>query len=120
MTIKEVQEAFEELRKDGQDDEDILAILYLMFQDDKIDINELSDLVQVLGYELTPEFLAMSPEDQKTKGYEEIANPDITEKEIEEAKEIPEDEEKEKGKDGDDEDEDEEVEKARAKKLFGM
>ena len=109
MTIKEVQEAFEELRKDGQDDEDILAILYLMFQDDKIDINELSDLVQVLGYELTPEFLAMSPEDQKTKGYEEIANPDITEKEI-----------KEKGKDGDDEDEDEEVEKARAKKLFGM
>ena len=71
MTEKEAKRAFEEMRKAGADDNAILGTLYSLFQDDKIDINELGALVNVLGYELTEEFKNMSPEDQKVKGYEE-------------------------------------------------
>ncbi len=80
MTVTEIKKVFDELKAEGNDDDDILAILYLMFQDGKLTIDELSDCVQILGYELTPEFLAMSPEDQKTKGYEEIDEPEVPKK----------------------------------------
>ena len=63
-----------------------------MFQDDKITVEGLEGLVETLGWHLTEEFKAMSPEDQKTKGYEEIEDEGgegATETEIEAAKEYP-------------------------------
>lgn len=70
MTIDEAKQAFATMKKQGADDNTILGFLYNLFQNDKIDVNQLGALVNVLGYELTDEFKNMSPEDQKTKGCE--------------------------------------------------
>lgn len=43
-----------------------------MFVDDELDINDLEIFCNALGYEMNEEFKNMSPEDQKTKGYEDI------------------------------------------------
>lgn len=72
MTVEETKRAFAELKAQGQTDEDILATLYVMFADDKISLKELENLINVLGYELTEEFKAMSPEEQKVNGYKEV------------------------------------------------
>lgn len=72
MTVKEAKKMFAGLRAQGQTDEDILGTLYLMFADDRISLDELETLCNVLGYELTEEFKAMSPEEQKVNGYKEV------------------------------------------------
>lgn len=69
MTIDEAKQAFAMMKKQGADDNTILGFLYNLFQNDRIDVNQLGALVNVLGYELTDDFKKMSPEDQKTKGY---------------------------------------------------
>ncbi len=68
MTKKEAEKFFNDLKSHGMDDEEILAILYKMYQDDKINLNQLEALCGILGYELTEEFKNMSEEDKKTKG----------------------------------------------------
>lgn len=70
MTKKEAEKYFDELKSNGMDDDEILAILYKMFQDDRINLNQLEALCAVLGYELTEEFKNMSMEDKKSKGIE--------------------------------------------------
>ena len=137
MTIDEAKKAFDEMRAQGADDNAILGTLYSMFQDDKIDVNQLGALVNVLGYELTEEFKGMSPEDQKTKGYEEEAEnkpaEGVTKEEVEKAKEFgddedekkPENDEEDKGSAAETEDEkpsstDEEEERKEAERLFGF
>lgn len=123
MTAEEAKKAFDELKAQGNTEQDILGVLYLMFQDDKLTVEELGNLAKVLGYDLTDEFLAMSPEDQKTKGWEETEEPKegVSEEEIEEAKEFGDDEKEteteEKEEDKEDKEEDEEKE---ARKLFGF
>ena len=138
MTIDEAKKAFDEMRAQGADDNAILGTLYSMFQDDKIDVNQLGALVNVLGYELTEDFKKMSPEDQKTKGYEEGEEDKpaegVTKEEVEKAKEFGDDEdeksdddEDEKSDDeesddeeSDDEESDEEKERKEAERLFGF
>lgn len=137
MTIDEAKKAFDEMRAQGADDNAILGTLYSMFQDDKIDVNQLGALVNVLGYELTEDFKKMSPEDQKTKGYEEGEEDKpaegVTKKEVEKAKEFgddedeesddekPDDEEDEESdEESDDEESDEEKERKEADRLFGF
>lgn len=71
MTFEEAKKAIDGFKEDGRTDEEIVATFYLMFQDDKISVKELGDLVGLVGYELTEEFLNMSPEDQKTKVFED-------------------------------------------------
>lgn len=71
MTIEEAKEMIEELKEQGETEEDIVAGFYAMFCEGDIDVNELSDLIKLLGYELTDEFKNMSEEDQKTKGWAE-------------------------------------------------
>lgn len=71
MTYDEAVDAIEQLRREGNSDEKIVSILYAMFVDDELDINGLEQLCRIVGYELTDEFKRMSPEEQKTKGYEE-------------------------------------------------
>lgn len=131
MTIDEAKKAFDEMRAQGADDNAILGTLYSMFQDDKIDVNQLGALVNVLGYELTEDFKKMSPEDQKTKGYEEGEEDKpaegVTKKEVEKAKEFvadedekPAEEESKKDEESDDEESDEEKERKEAERLFGF
>lgn len=71
MTFEEAKKAIDGFKEDGRTDEEIVATFYLMFQDDKLNVKELGDLVGLVGYELTEEFLNMSPEDQKTKVFED-------------------------------------------------
>ncbi len=56
MTKEEVLMANEELRKQGYTDEVLLDIYYRMFQDGKLNMDQLEELVNLLGYELTDEF----------------------------------------------------------------
>lgn len=100
MTIDEVKESFDALKAQGATKEDILGTLYFMYGKDEIDFNQFEALANVLGYELTDEFKALSEEDRKTKGWDTTAD----EEEVEEAKEFGDDEE----------------EKAEAKRLFGF
>lgn len=72
MTEQELLEAIEELKQQGFSEDEFLLVFYTMFQNDDINLEQLAYLVDLFGYELTEEFLAMSPEDQKTKGYEDV------------------------------------------------
>lgn len=120
MTEQEAKKAFDELKAQGETEESILGVLYLMFQDDKFTLDEFESLVKVLGYNLTPEFKAMSPEDQKTKGWVDKETPaeGVSKEEVEEAKEVDGEEKKDETKK--DEKGDESDEEAKAKKLFGL
>ena len=144
MTVEEGKKMVETLKSKGYSEEDILAGFYQIFIDEKVDINQLGDLVQLVGYELTDEFRNLSPEDQKTKGWEieEHEDAEVSEKQNEDAKEYEPGEEKDsegenssedKGEDKKDasseenkeskpenEEESEEDEEKRAKKLFGL
>lgn len=71
MTREEAKKVFDEFLAKGGTEEEIASRLYFMFQEDKINLEELENLLDVLGWEFTEEFKAMSPEDQKTKGFEE-------------------------------------------------
>lgn len=68
MTVDEAKESFEELKKQGATKEDILGTLYYMFGKDELSFNEFEALANVLGYEITDEFKALSDEDKKIKG----------------------------------------------------
>lgn len=70
MTVDEAKESFEELKKQGASQEDILCTLYYMFGKDELSFNEFEALANVLGYEITDEFKALSDEDKKTKGWD--------------------------------------------------
>lgn len=93
ITIQEAIEAMKEYQaQDDVSDEEMVGILYAMFQADEISANELGAMLDGLGYDLSQEFLNMSPEDQKTKLYEEDDNGDepaegVTQQEVEDAKE---------------------------------
>lgn len=65
MTLEEAKLAIDGFKAKGITDEEIVATLYLMFQDDKLNVEELESLVGLVGYELTEEFLNMSKEEQK-------------------------------------------------------
>ena len=141
MTIDEAKKAFDEMRAQGADDNAILGTLYRMFQDDKIDIEQLGALVNVLGYELTDEFKQMTPEDQKTKGWEADDESEkaegVTDEEVEKAKEYGDDPDERSGNESDeksdeksdetdaesdkkDEEESDEEATKKARKIFGL
>ena len=131
MTYEEAKKAIDGFKESGRTDEEIVATFYLMFQDDKINVKELGDLVGLVGYELTDEFLNMSPEDQKTKVFEEDEDSEeetVEETKKEPAKETVEDEKSEtENKDSADEPKEptEKIEKddtqeEKALKLFGL
>jgi len=127
MTLDEGKKAIEQLKAEGHSEEDILGAFYKMFQNDELTFEELDGVVNLMGYHLTDEFKAMSPEDQKKKGYEETEEPaeGVDKEEVEEAKETDGKDEEEsesvekKEEKSDDGEEDESEEKERAMKLFG-
>ena len=120
MTHQEAEKMLAQLKSEGLSEEEILGALYKMFQNDEINIEGLEGLVETLGWHFTDEFRNMSPEDQKTKGYEEVedeADSEVSEEVVDAAKEYPakEDEEgskpqgKEEAKEAKDEKEEEEA-----------
>ncbi len=132
MTIDEAKKTFDEMKAQGATEDEILGTLYVLFQKGDLDVNQLESLVNVLGYELTESFKAMSPEDQKTKGFETTDEKaeNVSSEEVEKAKEFGDDPEekandKKEDDDSDDEDsedddsEDEESEE-NLNRLFGM
>ena len=132
MTIDEAKKTFDEMKAQGATEDEILGTLYVLFQKGDLDVNQLESLVNVLGYELTESFKAMSPEDQKTKGFETTDEKaeNVSSEDVEKAKEFGDDpgekaNDKEKDDDSDDEDsEDEESEDEESEenlnRLFGM
>lgn len=76
MNVEDVKKVIESLRGEGYTDEEIASAFYGMFQKDEVSLDDLKDMVGLIGFELTEEFLNMSPEDQKTKGYEEESEED--------------------------------------------
>lgn len=129
MTREEALKFFDEQKANGMSEDEILAVLYKMFQDDKIDLDQLEALCAVMGYELTEEFKNMSDEDKKTKGVEQAVEDEEVEEKIEDKveekeEEKPESEEKEEFEEKDEEEEEseesEEDEEKKAKKLFGL
>lgn len=70
MTWEELKKIFEDFKSEGYEEEEILEILYLMYADGKIPLEDLRIMTEVLGYEFTEEFEAMSEEDKKKKGLE--------------------------------------------------
>lgn len=122
MTLEEAKAAIEDLKAQGETEDDILKVLYLMFTKGEFDVETLRALVGTMGYEFTEEFEAMSDDDKKTKGWEQEDDPEksgMDKEEIEKAKEFGDDEGEEE-KPEEPEDESEEDEKKRAMKLFGL
>ena len=113
MTIDEAKKTFDEMKAQGATEDEILGTLYVLFQKGDLDVNQLESLVNVLGYELTESFKAMSPEDQKKKGFETTDEKaeNVSSEDVEKAKEVgddPEEKENDKEKDDDSEDDDSE------------
>lgn len=69
MTYEEAKAAIEDLKAQGESEDDILKVLYLMFTKGEFDVETLRALIGTMGYEFTEEFEAMSEEDKKTKGW---------------------------------------------------
>lgn len=64
MTLKNVLDSIEELRKQGNSDEDIAASFYLMYVDNKIDKNQFKALLGVLDYSLPKFFWELESDEQ--------------------------------------------------------
>lgn len=71
MTKEQILTAIDQLKAEGYSEEEIIGAFYKMFSDEKITLQEFEDLVNLIGYELTEKFKNMSPEDQRTKFYED-------------------------------------------------
>lgn len=116
MTGQDFNKVVEQLKAEGYDEKAILGSFYRMFQEDEITLDELEGMVTLMGYHLTEEFKAMSPEDQKTKGVRETDDKeDLPEGMTDGGKEFNEDE-----AEAEDDDDDDSEEEKKAMKLFGQ
>ena len=133
MTIEEAKKALEQLKSEGKTDEEILGGMYLMFADGTMTLSDLRTLTELLGYEFTEEFEALSDEDKKRRGFESTDEPaeGVDKEDVEDAKEFG-DDEGEKAKEEDDlqpqsesepkadEADEEEDDEKKAARLFGF
>ncbi len=88
MTIKEAKRALQQLKDEGETEKQILGGMYMMYQHDELTLEDLRVMVELLGYEFTDEFEALSEEEKK--------NPKNALRDVEE--EIDEEEEKKEEK----------------------
>lgn len=72
MTVEAARKTFDELKAQGASDKDIGGALFLMFQNGEIDHDQFGILANILGFELSPEFESMSPEEQKINGFRKV------------------------------------------------
>lgn len=64
MTIKDIEEVIEMLRKQGNSDDQIAMSFYLMYVDNKIDKNQFKALLGVLDYSLPKFFWELESDEQ--------------------------------------------------------
>lgn len=122
MTLEEAKKALDELKAEGRDDMEILGGIYLMFADGTIRLEDLRTFTELMGYEFTDEFEALSDEEKKTKGYIFKGEPaeGVTKEDVEAAKEYGEDKPAPKASEDGNKPESEDDERAKARKLFGL
>lgn len=133
MTIEEAKKALEQLKSEGKTDEEILGGMYLMFADGTMTLSDLRTLTELLGYEFTEEFEALSDEDKKRRGFESTDEPaeGVDKEDVENAKEFGDDEDEKKEEDdsqpqsesepkADEADDEEEDDEKKAARLFGF
>lgn len=133
MTIEEAKKALEQLKSEGKTDEEILGGMYLMFADGTMTLSDLRTLTELLGYEFTEEFEALSDEDKKRRGFESTDEPaeGVDKEDVEDAKEFGDDEDDKKEEDdsqpqsesepkADEADDEEEDDEKKAARLFGF
>ncbi len=137
MTEQEVKQVIDGLKAEGYSEKEILGSFYKLFQNEELTLDQFDGLVNFMGYHLTDDFKNMSPEDQKTKGFEKTGKPaeGVDAEEVKDAKEVDDgekDDEPEYGRkvdndndkksedEDEDEDESESDEEKRAMKLFGL
>lgn len=83
MTIEEAKKALQQLKDEGETDDEILGGMYLMYQHDEMTLDDLRTMTELLGYEFTDEFEALS-EDEKKNPENAFKNSDENEKRIKE------------------------------------
>lgn len=129
MTLEELKKVFDDFKGEGYEEEEILEILYLMYADGKMPLEDLRTMTETLGYEFTEEFEAMSEEDKKKKGLEykngNKAAEGVDKEDVEDAKEFKEGEDEDKDapkaeSETDDKDEDDDDDDKKAARLFGF
>ena len=133
MTIEEAKKALEQLKSEGKTDEEILGGMYLMFADGTMTLSDLRTLTELLGYEFTEEFEALSDEDKKRRGFESTDEPaeGVDKEDVEDAKEFGDDDGEKKEEDdsqpqsesepkADEADDEEEDDEKKAARLFGF
>ena len=120
MTLEELKKVFDDFKGEGYEEEEILEILYLMYADGKMPLEDLRTMTETLGYEFTDEFEAMSEEDKKKKGLEykngDKAAEGVDKEDVEDAKEFKEGEDAPKAESETDDDDDDK----KAARLFGF
>ena len=129
ITANEIKQTWDEFKAQGRTENDIIGAWYLMFKDGDITVQEFKTMLNVVGYDLSDEFMNMSEEDQKNEDkffdLDEDSDKDLSKKEIEEAKEYKKDEDEEEDSDEDEDrkekdEEDEESDEKKAARLFGF
>lgn len=66
MTFEEAEKILNELMEEGISEEELVGAMYMMYSEDKLTLDELRNLISILGYEFTDEFAAL-PESEKKK-----------------------------------------------------
>ena len=64
MTMDEVKEVIQKLRKEGNRDDEILYSFSRLYFDNKIDFGAFDALVNILGYHLDDKFKKLSKKEQ--------------------------------------------------------
>ena len=65
ITFDEIKSIFDNFKKEGKTDEELISMLYFMFKDDKINLEEFENCMGVLGYGLDDSFKNLPVEKQK-------------------------------------------------------
>lgn len=121
MTLEEAKKALEELKEDYGDEEGVSKALYIMYSKDMITLDDFRAFLNILGYEFTEEFEAMSDDEKKEYSRDEIAKAKDSSpapQEIENDK--PDDKSEDDKDDEDDKDEDDDDDDKKAARLFGF
>jgi hypothetical protein len=67
MSPEELQKIYDDLRKEGHSEEELLVATGRMFEDGKINLNQLKGICQAEGWELDPDFAKITDEDEARK-----------------------------------------------------
>lgn len=66
MTFEEAEQILNEFLEQGVSEEELVGAMYMMYSQNKLTLDELRNLISILGYEFSDEFEAL-PESEKKK-----------------------------------------------------